>query len=126
LALGVPVTKLGHAHIFEAPSHSDGVEVFEAVLHGDGTWRFGRWIAVPAARRPMIQAAQARPDARHVSKVPMTAKIVTHGRYVHIPDGRWRQLSELHVCLAGIQENHEYTSQFASYPGNLGLHKNVT
>ena len=34
---------------------------------------------------------------------------------------RWRQLSELHVCLAGIQENHEYTSQFASYLGNLGF-----
>src|SRR6202158_6185178 len=40
---------LGHAHIFEAPSYRDGVEVFEAVLHGDGAWRFGRWIAVPAA-----------------------------------------------------------------------------
>src|SRR4051794_35157485 len=25
------------------------MEVFETMLHGDGTWRFGRWIAVPAA-----------------------------------------------------------------------------
>src|ERR1700687_680424 len=45
----VPAKALGHAHIFEAPSYRDGVEVFEAVLHGDGAWRFGRWIAVPAA-----------------------------------------------------------------------------
>jgi hypothetical protein len=36
-----------------------------------------------------------------------------------------KKLSELHVCLAGIQENHEYPSQFASYLGNPGLHKNV-
>src|ERR1700687_2227051 len=49
LTLGVPAFALGHAHIFEAPSYRDGVEVFEAVLHGDGAWRFGRWIAVPAA-----------------------------------------------------------------------------
>jgi hypothetical protein len=36
-----------------------------------------------------------------------------------------RHIPELHVCLAGIQENHEYPSQFASYLGNPGLHKNV-
>src|SRR5688572_4268732 len=33
----------------EAPSCGGGVEVFEAVLHGDGTWRLGRGITVPAA-----------------------------------------------------------------------------
>src|ERR1700730_16456133 len=37
----VPAKALGPAHIFEAPSYGDGVEVFEAVLHGDGAWRFG-------------------------------------------------------------------------------------
>ena len=47
--LWVPAFALGHAHIFEAPSYGDGGEVFEAALHGDGTWRFGGWIAVPAA-----------------------------------------------------------------------------
>jgi hypothetical protein len=41
LGLWVPAFALGHAHISEAPSCSDGEEVFEAVLHGDGTWRFG-------------------------------------------------------------------------------------
>src|SRR5260370_36192874 len=45
----VPAFALGHAHISEAPSCGGGVEVFEAVPHGDGTWRFGRWITVPAA-----------------------------------------------------------------------------
>ena len=45
----VPANALGHAHISEAPSCGDGVEVFEAVFHGDGTWRFGRGITVPAA-----------------------------------------------------------------------------
>src|SRR5258705_200181 len=45
----VPAHALGHAHISEAPSCSNGVEVFEAVLHGDGTGRFGRGVAVPAA-----------------------------------------------------------------------------
>jgi hypothetical protein len=28
-------------------------------------------------------------------------------------------------ALAGIQENHEYPSQFVSYLGNPGLYKNV-
>src|SRR6185312_3539494 len=45
----VPAKALGHAHISEAPSSRDGVEVFEAMLHGDGTGRFGRRITVPAA-----------------------------------------------------------------------------
>src|SRR6266850_328067 len=45
----VPANALGHAHIFEAPSYGDGVEVFDSVFHGDGAWRFGRGIAVPAA-----------------------------------------------------------------------------
>src|SRR6185436_18812901 len=45
----VPAFALGHAHISEAPSSRDGVEVFEAMLHGDGTGRFGRRITVPAA-----------------------------------------------------------------------------
>ena len=49
LGLWVPANALGHAHIFEAPSSGGGVEVFEAVLHGDGARRFGRWVAVPAA-----------------------------------------------------------------------------
>jgi len=40
---------LGHAHISEAPSDHDGVEVFETVFDGDWTRRLGRWIAVPAA-----------------------------------------------------------------------------
>jgi hypothetical protein len=38
-----------HAHIFEAPSYSDSVEVFETMLHGDWTWRLGRWVAVPSS-----------------------------------------------------------------------------
>src|SRR6266404_3307081 len=46
----VPAKALEHAHIFEAPSDSDSVEVFEAVLQGDGAWRFGGGIAVPAAK----------------------------------------------------------------------------
>ena len=29
----------------------------------------------------------------------------------------------MHVCLAGIQENHEYPSQFENYLGNPGLYK---
>src|SRR6266480_2477043 len=45
----VPANAGGHAHISEAPSCGSGVEVFEAMPHGDGAWRFGRWIAVPAA-----------------------------------------------------------------------------
>src|SRR6266404_6079888 len=48
--LWVPAFALEHAHIFEAPSDSDSVEVFEAVLQGDGAWRFGGGIAVPAAK----------------------------------------------------------------------------
>src|SRR6202000_3167512 len=47
--LVVPANALGDAHIFEAPSSDGGVEVFEAVLHGDGTWRLGRRVTVPAA-----------------------------------------------------------------------------
>jgi hypothetical protein len=35
--------------MFEAPSYRDGVEIFEAVFDGDGTWRFGGGIAGPAA-----------------------------------------------------------------------------
>src|SRR6266446_4938046 len=50
LWLWVPAFALEHAHIFEAPSDSDSVEVFEAVLQGDGAWRFGGGIAVPAAK----------------------------------------------------------------------------
>jgi hypothetical protein len=38
--------------------------------------------------------------------------------------GRRHRLHAL-FCLAGIQENHEYPSQFASYLGNPGLYKNV-
>ena len=49
LWLWVPAFALEHAHIFESLSYGDGVEVFEAVFEGDGTWRFGRWIAVPTA-----------------------------------------------------------------------------
>src|SRR6478736_7938272 len=45
----VPAFALWHAHISEAPSCGGGVEVFEAVLHGDGPWGLGRWVAVPAA-----------------------------------------------------------------------------
>src|SRR3954468_8714071 len=44
----VPAKALGNAHISEAPSSGHGGEVFEAVFHGDGTGRFGRWITVPA------------------------------------------------------------------------------
>src|SRR5439155_11019691 len=47
--LWVPAFALGHAHIFEAPSNSDSVKVFETVIDGDGAWRFRRGIAVPAA-----------------------------------------------------------------------------
>src|SRR6185437_11850156 len=45
----VAANALGHAHISEGPSFDGGVEVFEAVFHGDGTWWFGRWVTVPAA-----------------------------------------------------------------------------
>src|SRR5215204_2620068 len=45
----VPAKALGHAHISEAPSDRDGVEVFETVFHGDWTWRLRGGIAVPAA-----------------------------------------------------------------------------
>src|SRR5882757_1716260 len=45
----VPAKALGHAHIFEGPSGGYGVEVFEAVLEGDGSGRLGRRVAVPAA-----------------------------------------------------------------------------
>src|SRR4051794_6909254 len=45
----VPANALGHAHISEAPSICDGVEVFEAVFEGDGARRLGRWVAVPTA-----------------------------------------------------------------------------
>src|ERR1044071_4429140 len=37
----VPANALGHAHIVEAPSGGDRVEVFEAVFDGDGTWWSG-------------------------------------------------------------------------------------
>src|ERR1700759_5299520 len=50
LAAHTPTVALGDAHISQLPSRSEGAKVFQAMLEGDGTWRPGGAIAVPAAQ----------------------------------------------------------------------------
>src|ERR1700756_5549872 len=45
-----PAFALGDAHIYQLPSRSEGAKVFQAMPEGDGTWRPGGAIAVPAAQ----------------------------------------------------------------------------
>jgi hypothetical protein len=40
-----------------------------------------------------------------------------------IPAGEVAVTVRIALCLAGIQENHEYPRQFANYLGNPGLYE---
>ena len=53
----------------------------------------------------------------------MTAKVVTHGRYVIFQMAGGGNCPNCTSAFQGIQENHEYPSQFANYLGNHGLYK---
>src|ERR1700745_2042621 len=51
-----PAFALVDAHISEAPSVGEGVEVFEAVPEGDGSG-FGAWVSVPAQAARLMGVA---------------------------------------------------------------------
>src|SRR5262249_3859500 len=45
----VPACALGHAHISEAPSDDDSMELLKTIFEGDGPRPLGGWVPVPSA-----------------------------------------------------------------------------